>query len=368
MIMSSSGGRIGNYKLIRLLGEGGFSKAFLARSERDLVVIKIPRDDEFSKQLLAEEAELLREVSKPTPHENIVAFVEWIRSVPALVEEYIPGPTLRETFSGRVATQSDAVRIALGCLSALERIHSLGIAHGDLKPENIIMPKPLHPVIIDMGVARKFGSKSVAGTIGWSAPEFLRGEVSPESDVYSIGALILFMLTGRDPPEVLSSMKFPNNISDSLRYVLERSLNPEPWERFGSASEMALALMGRRLPQREGPRLIIQGKVIRVSSKITIGRVKWQGGTGNADVNLQELGSKKLLPPGPPLGWVEISEVGDEYWISDMGAPGGVWIQEGGSWKKVVDHPLKHGQLISLGLRVRGRMTLPYVLGRFYLR
>lgn len=367
MIGAQFRGKLERYRLVKLLKEGGFSRVFLAEGQDDLVVIKVPREDELSRYLLIEEAELLREVSRPAPHENIVAFIEWIRSVPALVEEYVPGPTLREAFYGRAATQSDAVRIALGCLSALERIHSLGIAHGDLKPENIITPKPLHPVIIDMGVARKFGSRSIAGTMGWSAPEFLRGEVSPESDLYSIGALILFLITGRDPPEDPSSIKIPNNLSDSLRYVLEKSLSSEPWERFGSANEMALALMGRKMPERGGPRLVIQGKVVKLASKVTIGRVKWQGGTGKADICLQELGSKRMLPPGPPLGWVEISRVGDEYWISDMGAPGGVWIQEGSSWRKVMDHPLRHGQLISLGLRVKGKTTFPYVLGRFYL-
>ncbi|MCS7102553.1 MAG: serine/threonine protein kinase [Candidatus Korarchaeum sp.] len=359
---------IDGYKLIRTLREGGFSEIFLAKREKELVVIKVPKGDELSRHLLIEEAEILKEVSKPLPHDNIVAFIELIKSIPALVEEYVPGPTLREAFSGRIATQSDAVRIALGCLSALERIHSLGIAHGDVKPENIILPEPLHPVLVDMGVARRFGSKPLAGTMGWSAPELLRGEISPESDIYSVGALLLFMLTGKDPPDDPSSIKIPKNISDSLKYVLERSINPQPWERFGSAREMSLSLMGRRIPQGEGPRLVIQGKVVPVTAKVTLGREKRQGGTGNADICLQELGDRRILPPGPPIGWVEISRVGSEYWISDMGAPGGVWVQEGGTWKKIVDYPLKHGQLISIGLRVRGRMTLPYVLGRFYMR
>ncbi|MEM2219668.1 MAG: protein kinase [Candidatus Korarchaeum sp.] len=361
-------GKVDKYRLIRMLREGGFSKVFLGKRERDLVVIKIPKGDELSRYLLMEEAEILEEVSRPVPHENIVAFIELIRSIPALVEEYVPGPTLREAFSGRIATQGDAIRIALGCLSALEKVHSLGIAHGDVKPENIILPEPLHPVLVDMGVARRFGSRALAGTVGWSAPEFLRGEISPESDIYSVGALLLFMLTGKDPPEDLSQIRIPNNVSENLKHVLERSLSPQPWERFGSAREMAMSLMGSKIPRGEGPRLVIQGKVIPVMARITIGRERRQGGTGNADVCLQELGGKRLLPPGPPLGWVEISRVGSEYWISDMGSPGGVWVQEGGVWKKVIDYPLKHGQLISIGLRVRGKMTLPYVLGRFYLR
>lgn len=360
--------RIGKYKLVRLLKEGGFSRVFLAGEGNELVVIKLPRGDELSRHLLMEEAEILEELSKPVPHDNIVAFLELIRDVPALVEEYVPGPTLREAFSRRVATQSDAVRIALGCLSALERVHSLGIAHGDVKPDNIMLPKPLYPVLVDMGVARKFGSKPLAGTLGWSAPEFLNGEISPESDIYSVGALILFMLTGKDPPDDPLHVRVPSSISENLKYVLERSLSPQPWERFGSAKEMAMGLMGMRVPRGEGPRLVIQGKVVPVKTRVTIGRDKRQGGTGNADICLQEIGGRSLLPPGPPLGWVEVSKVGGEYWISDMGAPGGVWVQERGSWKKVIDYPLKHGQLISIGLRVRGRMTLPYVLGRFYMR
>ncbi len=360
-------GARGSYLLIRELGKGGFARIFLARADDDLVVVKLPRDDMMSRSLLKEEASILREISSPSPHENIVAFVEWIPKPPALVEEYVPGPTLDKAFSNRRATQNDAIRISLGLLSALERIHSLGVVHGDVKPDNVILPRPLHPVLIDLGVARTIGKRSVAGTPGWSAPEFLTGEVSPEADIYSVGVMILFLVHGIDPRESLGPESIPRNLSDHLRQVLTRALDPDPRRRFSSARDMSLALMGARIPSESGPRIVVQGKTIPIKDKLTIGRVRRQGGTGKADVNLQEIGGKRSLPPGPPKGWVEIVRVGSEFWISDRGAPGGVWVYERGEWTKVLDHPLKHGQLISFGLRRRGGKILPYVPARIYL-
>ncbi len=361
-------GSLGSYHVIKRLGGGGFADILLARADEELVVIKLPKEDEMSRMLLREEASILREVSTPSPHEHIVAFIEWIDRVPALVEEYVPGPTIGEAYRSRRATQNDAIRVSLGVLSALERIHSLGVVHGDVKPDNIILPRSLHPVLIDLGVARAVGKRSVAGTPGWSAPEFLRGEVSPEADIYSVGVLILFLVYGTDPREPLGPEDLPKNLSDHLRYVLARALDPDPKRRFSSARDMSLALMGMRLPSESGPRIVVQGKTIPLKDRITIGRVKRQGGTGRADVNLQEIGSRRSLPLGPPNGWIEIVRVGGEYWISDRGAPGGVWVYEGNGWIKVLDYPLKHGQLISFGLRRRGRDVLPYIPARVYLR
>ncbi len=361
-------GAQGSYHVIRRLGRGGFADILLAKADGELVVLKLPKEDEMSKVLLKEEASILKEVSTPSPHEHIVAFVEWIERIPALVEEYVPGPTMDEAYRGRRATQNDAIRISLGVLSALERIHSLGVVHGDVKPDNIILPRPLHPVLIDLGVARAIGKRSVAGTPGWSAPEFLRGEVSPEADIYSVGILILFLVYGIDPRESLRPEDLPSSLSEHLRYVLSRALDPDPRKRFNSARDMSLALMGMRLPSESGPRIVVQGKAIPLKDKLTIGRVRRQGGTGRADVNLQEVGSRRNLPPGPPRGWIEIVRVGSEYWISDRGAPGGVWVYEGDGWVKVLDYPLKHGQLISFGLRRRGRDVLPYIPARVYLR
>ncbi len=361
-------GARGSYRVIKRLGRGGFADILLARSNGELVVLKLPKEDEMSKILLKEEASILREVSSPSPHEHIVAFIEWIDRVPALVEEYVPGPTIGEAYRSRRATQNDAIRISLGILSALERIHSLGVVHGDVKPDNIILPRSLHPVLIDLGVARAIGKKSVAGTPGWSAPEFLRGEVSPEADIYSVGVLILFLVYRIDPREPLRPDNLPSNLSEHLRYVLSRALDPDPKKRFSSARDMSLALMGMKLPSESGPRIVVQGKTIPLKDKLIIGRVRRQGGTGRADVNLQEVGSRRILPPGPPRGWIEIVRVGSEYWISDRGAPGGVWVYEGNRWIKVLDYPLKHGQLISFGLRRRGGDVLPYVPARVYLR
>ncbi|MDK2372086.1 MAG: FHA domain-containing serine/threonine-protein kinase [Candidatus Korarchaeota archaeon] len=361
-------GSHGSYHVIKRLGRGGFAEILLARTNGELVVVKLPKDDEMSKILLKEEASLLRELSIPSPHEHIVSFIEWIDRVPALVEEYVPGPTVGEAYGDRRATQNDAIRISLGVLSALERMHSLGVVHGDVKPDNIILPRSLHPVLIDLGVARAVGKRSVAGTPGWSAPEFLEGEVSPEADIYSVGVLIIFLVYGIDPREPIRPEELPKNLSGNLRYVLSRALDPDPRNRFSSARDMSLALMGMKLPSESGPRIVVQGRGIPLRDKITIGRIRRQGGTGRADVNLQEVGSRRSLPPGPPRGWIEIVRVGGEYWISDRGSPGGVWVYEGGKWVKVLDYPLKHGQLISFGLRRRGRDVLPYIPARVYLR
>ncbi|MCD6256184.1 MAG: serine/threonine protein kinase [Deltaproteobacteria bacterium] len=363
-------GNKATYRIIRKLGEGGFSEVFLARDTEGLVIIKVPKKDILiSEELLKEEASILRDISTPSPHDHIVGFIEWIPNIPALVEEFVPGPKLDEAYSSRLATQNDAIRLALGVLSALEKLHSIGVVHGDIKPDNIILPKPLHPVLIDLGIARGIGSgRAIAGTPGWSAPEFMRGEVSPEADIYSVGVLLIYLIAGVDPRDPVNPNDIPKTIKGHLKNVIARALSLNPWERFSSAREMSLALMGASIPVNLGPRIVIQGKVVPLKDKLTIGRSRSQGGTGRADLNLQEFGGRRLIPRGPPHSWVEVVKVGTEYWISDRGSPGGVWIFENGKWRRVVDSPLKHGQLFSLGIRRRGGKVLPYIPARVYFR
>ncbi len=358
-------GRHGKYQIVKKIAEGGFSKVYLAKGREGAVVIKTPKANiPLSFEIIREEAGILKALSYPKPHENIVAFVDWIPSYPALVQEFVPGPQLDRVYSRRRARKDEAIRIALGVLSALDRMHSLGIVHGDVKPNNIMMPRPLLPVLIDLGSAKRAGSESLAGTPGWSSPEFMEGQVSVEADIYSVGVLLLYLLTGIDPAAPLTPEDVPYSLPDQLQEVISRALHPNPWKRFHSAKEMELALLGLRVPKREGPRLVAGGRVILLKDKLIIARSRTQGGTGFADVELYEFGGRRLLPRGPPYEWVEVVRVGDEYWVSDKGSPAGVWIFRGG-WKRVMDYPLKHGDLLSIGIRRRAGRLYPYAPLRF---
>ncbi len=360
-------GRYGKYQIVKKIAEGGFSKVYLARSKEDMVVVKTPKSEvPISFEIIREEANILKVISTPTPHENIVAFVDWIPSYPALVQEYVPGPSLDKVYGKRRARKEEAVRLVLGVLSALNRMHSLGLVHGDVKPNNIMMPRPLVPVLIDMGSAKRAGSTSLAGTPGWSSPEFMEGQVSVEADIYSVGVLLLYLISGVDPIEPLTPEDVPSTIPDQVSEVIRRALNPNPWKRFHSAKEMEMALMGLKIPRQEGPRLIAGGKVILLEgrSRLIIARSRTQGGTGKADIELYEFGGRRLIPRGPPYEWIEVVKVGNEYWVSDKGSPAGVWVFRG-EWKRVVDYPLNHGDLISIGIRRRAGRLYPYAPLRY---
>jgi serine/threonine-protein kinase len=165
-----------------------------------------------------------------------------------------------------------ALRIAHRISRALAEAHERGIVHRDVKPENIFITRagnePDFVKVLDFGIAKVTNSRvsdeltragAIFGTPAYMSPEAARGaESGAESDVYAVGALLFFMLTGhppfsgRSPTEVLlAQLKSPVprlsdalgcNVREDVEHLVEKCLAKEPQARYTNATELSAAL------------------------------------------------------------------------------------------------------------------------------
>ncbi|MFE3247773.1 serine/threonine-protein kinase [Streptomyces sp. NPDC059209] len=205
--------RIGPYRLLGRLGAGGMGRVFLARSEGGrTVAVKLVRPE------LAEEAEFRRRFAQEVAAARRVGG-EWTAPVldadtdarePWVATGYVPGPSLHAVVAGRPQPLPErSVRILAHRLAqALTAIHSAGLIHRDLKPANVLVTID-GPRVIDFGIARALDAVTgdnrtrtgvVIGSPGYMSPEQVRGEtLTPASDVFSLGSVLAFAATRRQP-------------------------------------------------------------------------------------------------------------------------------------------------------------------------
>jgi serine/threonine-protein kinase len=157
----------------------------------------------------------------------------------ALVMSYIPGPTLAKIVEkyGRMDAEHVAW-IAHRVINALMYMHSGGVIHGDIKPQNIIVQHQDHTiVIVDFGLAMikpKRDDQSKGYTKLFSPPEQMDGGVLiPESDLYSLGMTMIYALSGgtKHGTENLEKQRVPNDVPKPLCEFIRRLVRPEPLDR-----------------------------------------------------------------------------------------------------------------------------------------
>ncbi|MEV4376856.1 serine/threonine-protein kinase [Streptosporangium sp. NPDC049644] len=200
-------GAIGPFRIVRLLGEGGMGRVYLATSASGrAVAVKVVRpelagDPSFRRRFRAEvEAAMAVSGAFTTP----VVDADPDGPVPWLATVYVPGPSLQSEIETRGPMAEAQVR-ALGArlAEALAAIHRAGIIHRDLKPSNILLADD-GPRVIDFGISRAADGTSltatggVIGSAGYMSPEQVAGhELTPASDVFALGAVVAFAATGR---------------------------------------------------------------------------------------------------------------------------------------------------------------------------
>jgi serine/threonine protein kinase len=202
--------RIGPYSIIGKLGAGAMGQVFLARSTTGrLVAVKTIRVE------LAEEpgyrARFSREVAAASRVSGVftaaVIQADAEADLPWVATAYVPAPSLATLVRRCGPLPVPAVRwLAAGCAEALQSIHSVGLLHRDVKPSNVLVA-PTGPQVIDFGVARVAervqltATRGSAGTPSYMAPEQARDAtlVSSASDIFSLGATLVFAATGHPP-------------------------------------------------------------------------------------------------------------------------------------------------------------------------
>lgn len=197
----------GPYRLEGLLGSGGMGRVYLARTPAGSpVAVKIVHreyaaDAAFRKRFEQEVAAARRVqglYTVPVVDADLGADEPWLATA------YVPGPALHDAVAARGPLDAEAVlALTAQVAEALQSIHAAGVIHRDLKPSNILLSAD-GPKVIDFGIARAADVTSVtstgmlAGTPGYMAPEYIRGESLTEAvDVFALGAIAAFATTAR---------------------------------------------------------------------------------------------------------------------------------------------------------------------------
>jgi Tol biopolymer transport system component len=250
----------GHLQVLERLGGGGFGEVYRAWDpvvDRE-VALKLLRPDISTPDLgniQIDEARRLARIRHPNVLTVYGAAVHDGR--PGLWSDCIAGATLERLLEERGAFGAgEVVAVGLDLCRALAALHGAGIVHGDVKPANVMRETGGRIVLMDLGAGRQVSAKSgpVYGTRSSAADEVLAGNPpTPSSDLYSLGALLFRLLTGRHhrndatghagPRQpVLSLRDLRPDISSTLSAVVERALARDPASRFPSAGAMGEAL------------------------------------------------------------------------------------------------------------------------------
>ncbi len=282
-----------HYRIVRELGHGGFGRTYLAEDSHrfnEPCVLKEFAPQVHGSYALQKSEELFEReagVLYKLQHNQIPRFRELFRVTIIdrgylfLVQDYVPGQTYRFLLDARKRQglrfiEAEINQLLFQILPVLEYIHSLGVIHRDISPDNLILRlSDGMPVLIDFG-----GVKQVAATVeslfaeanGTPAPatrigklgyapveQMQMGIVNPHSDLYALAATVLVLLTGKEPHQLLDSQTLNWNwrtecsLSPNLSLVLDKMLAHGPNQRYSSAREVMLALSGNpplQPPQR----------------------------------------------------------------------------------------------------------------------
>jgi serine/threonine protein kinase len=243
--------QLGAYRLISRLGGGGMGRVFLGRSPGGrLVAVKVIHtelaDGPDFRARFAREVEAARRVGGMFTAPVVDASMDG--QVPWLATAYVRGPSLGEAvFEGGPLPAESVLALAAGLAEGLGAIHAAGVVHRDLKPSNVLLSED-GPRVIDFGISRAVGANAltradlVVGSPGFMSPEQAEGQdVGTASDVFSLGAVLVFAATGGGPfgtgsitallYRVVHSQPNLSHLSPPVRSLAERCLAKDPQER-----------------------------------------------------------------------------------------------------------------------------------------
>ena len=266
-----AGQRFGPYLIIRPLGKGGMGQVYQAEESESgrRVAMKILSrglgDDEERERFLSE-----GRVAASLSHPNSVYIFGTceVQGLPVIAMELAPGGTLKDLLvDGQPLAPPAAVDAILQVIAGLHEAAALGILHRDIKPSNCFVDRDGRILVGDFGLsiatlAREPGTSAgmgmIAGTPGFASPEQLRGEpLDVRSDIYSVGATIYYLLTGRPPfveervtvlvtrmaTEIPASpAAIRRDVPKGLAAVVMRCLARTPQERYADYRALAAAL------------------------------------------------------------------------------------------------------------------------------
>ena len=255
----------GRYEIIELIGVGGMAEVYKGTDVYDNKTVAI----KILKKEYAENEEFLRRFRNESKaisvlsHPNIVKIYDigFSEKIQYIVMEYIDGITLKEYIEEeKILTWKDTVHFVIQILRALQHAHDKGIVHRDIKPQNIMMFTDGTIKVMDFGIAKfgreegKTATDQAIGSVHYISPEQASGSVTDaKSDIYSVGAMMYEMLTGKKPfdsdnPVAIAVMHMHDiperprainpDIPDGLEEIVLRAMEKAPEDRYQTTAEM----------------------------------------------------------------------------------------------------------------------------------
>ena len=249
------------YRVDAFLQEGGMGQVYNGTdiaTNKD-ILIKFVRyhhngHDSIREDKLKIEAKVLKKIQHP----NIVKYID--DDIDAehgffLVLEYIKGASLKDIYYGKTCPEHDLNNICITLLNVVNNLHNINILHRCISPDDIMISDDGEIILIDFGAVKEGFSglnQSVATRIGkpdYGPPEQLQGYPTYQSDIFSVGATMWFLVTGqpprsRDKNGRILSAKFSNHsVSDHIDSIILKATDPDVANRYQTADEMIQALM-----------------------------------------------------------------------------------------------------------------------------
>ena len=267
-----AGDTLDHYRVEETVAQSGMLTLYRATDLRDgkQVALKIPHAEMEADPVLLERFKREEEIGQHLHHPGIVkTFDGEHRSRLYMVMEWVDGRTLSAILNEQAARGERklpierAVKITVGICNALDYLHKHGVVHRDLKPENVMVDGEGRVKLIGFGSVMKedarrltfAGSSPILGAPEYISPEQVKGNRGDQrSDIYSVGAMLYEMLTGRPPftgsnalaimnqrllTEAAPARQLNPEISPQLQEILFRALERDPHNRYPTSGEMA---------------------------------------------------------------------------------------------------------------------------------
>ncbi len=272
-------GKIGHYRIIEKLGQGGMGEVYLAedtRLKRKVAIKFIPEELDTNEQATGR---LIREAQAAATldHPNICAIYEVgeCEGGNFIVMQYVEGETLAERNRRKQLDLRETLRAAVQVADALGEAHSRGIIHRDIKPQNIMVTARGHVKLLDFGLAKVVQQGSllesgaatetllsepgmIIGTVPYMSPEQVRGEpLDGRSDIFGLGVVLYEILAGRRPffndsraatiSEILTReppplARYSDNVPPEMQRIISKALCKDVEERYQTAKDLRVDL------------------------------------------------------------------------------------------------------------------------------
>lgn len=263
----------GRYQLLKNIGSGGMADVYLAHDillDRDVAVKQLRSQFVADKELVAQFKREAKSAARLV-HPYIINIYDVISTEDNeyIVMEYVDGITLKEFMQQHKLKLNEVLEIAVRIADGLQHAHSRHIIHCDIKPHNILIDSSLNPRIADFGIAKMISaqtmvySANVMGSVHYLAPEQADGgEITAQSDVYSLGVMLFEMLTGQVPYKgatavavammhaekpVPKLINYLESVPEGLQAIIDKAMAKRPEDRYRDVGKMGKDLLNLKL-------------------------------------------------------------------------------------------------------------------------